>query len=69
MRDIESEQAIVVGCIARDAYAVSAGSINNISAVDTHIDKAVVCIDVAIVGRSSLIDIIHIASRRVGGLK
>lgn len=66
MGDIESEQAIVVGCITCDVHAVSAGSISNIGAVDTHVDKAVVSINVAVACCCCLIDVVHITSIEVG---
>ena len=66
MGNIEREQAIIVGCIARDAHAISAGPINNIGAIDTHIDKTVVAVNVAILGCCCLIDVIHVPSSRVG---
>lgn len=69
MKNIESEKAIVVSRIADNAHTVSAGSVDNVSAVDTHVDQAIVGIDVTIVGRCSLIDIVHIARCRIGCLR
>lgn len=64
--NIKSEQTIGVGCIARDAHAVSAGSVGNVGAIDTHVDKAVVGVDIAILGCCVLIDIVHITGSGIG---
>lgn len=48
--DIEGKQAVVVGCVTRDTYAISAATGSNISAIDTHVDKPVAGVYVAIVG-------------------
>lgn len=66
---IESKQPIVVGCIARDAHAVSAASGSNIDVIDTHVDKPIVGVDVAVVGRCGLIDVVHVTSSRVSRLR
>ena len=63
---IKGEQTVGVGCIARDAHAVSAGSVGNVGAVDTHVDKAVFGVDIAVLGCCVLIDIVHITSSRIG---
>ena len=68
MGDIEGKQAIIVGCIADDAYAVPAGPIGNISAVDTHIYKAVGGTDIFVVDGCILVDVVHIASSRISRL-
>ncbi len=67
--DIESKQAIGIGCITRDAHAVSAGASSNICAVDTYVDKVVVCVNVAIAGCCCLIDVVDIPMSRVGRLR
>ena len=66
VRDIKGEQTVGVGCIARDAHAVSAGSVGNMSAVDTHVDKAIIGVDIAVLGCCVLIDIVHITSSGIG---
>ena len=67
--NIESKQAIIIVCIARDAHAISAGPINNGGGIDAHVDKAVVGVNVAILGCYCLIDVIHVSSCRVGPLR
>ena len=69
MGDIKSKQAIIIVCIARDAHAVSAGPIYYIGVVDTHVDKVVVGVYVAIFGCCCLIDVIHESGSRVGPLR
>lgn len=69
MRVIERKQTVVVGCIARDTHAVSAPGGSNVGTVDTHVDAAVVRINIAVSGCCRLIDVIHEAIGRVGGLK
>lgn len=69
VREIEGKQTIVVGCITYNTHAISAGSSSNISAVDTYVDKAIVCIDIAIIGCCRLVHVVHITSSRVGGLR
>lgn len=68
MQDIEGKQAVIISRIACDAHAISASAINMPSAIDTHVDKAVVSSDIAIVDSSSVIDVVHIARSRVGRL-
>ena len=68
MGDIKGKQTVGVGCIACDAHAVSAGSISNVGAVDTHVDKAVISVDIAVLGCCGLIDIVHITSSGIGRL-
>ena len=60
--DIKGEQTVGVGCIARDAHAVSAGPVGNMGAVDTHVDKVVIGVNIAVLGCCVLIDIVHITS-------
>ena len=69
VENIESKQAIIIGCIARDAHAVTAGPINNMGAVDTHVDKAVVGVNVTILGCCCLIDVVHVTSSGVDRLR
>ena len=64
--DIKGEQTVGVVCITRDAHAVSAGSVSNVGAVDTHVDKAVISIDIAVLGCCILIDIVHVPSSGIG---
>ena len=66
VRDIEGKQAIVVGCSTYDTHAVPAGPGRDVGVVDAYVDKAVVGIDVAIVGCDCLIDVIYITTGRVG---
>ena len=66
VRDIEGKQAIVINRVTCDTHAVSAAATGNIGAVDTHVDVAVLRVNIAIFGSSGLIDIVHIASSRVG---
>lgn len=69
MGNIERKQAIIIVCIARDAHAVSAGPIDNIGVVDTHVDKVVVRVNIAILGCYCLVDVIHVSSSRVVPLR
>ena len=66
MGDIKGKQTVGVGCITCDAYAVSAGCIGNVGVVDTHVDKAVIGVDVAVLGCCVFIDIVHITGSRIG---
>ena len=69
VRDIEGKKAVVVSCIAHDAHTVSAGAIDNVGAVHAHVDDSIRGVDVAIVGRRCLIDVVHKTSSRICGLK
>lgn len=68
MGNIKRKKAIVIVCIARDAHAISAGPINNIGVIDTHVNKVVVGVDIAIFGCYCFVDVIHVSSSRVGPL-
>lgn len=69
MLDIEGKETIVEGCVACDAHTVSAGPIDDIGGVNTHIDKTVFGSNVTIGGRCRFIYVVHITSSRVGTLR
>ena len=66
MGDIKGKQTVGIVCIACDAHAVSAGCVGNVGVVNTHVDKAVIGVDIAVLGCRILIDIVHITSSGIG---